>query len=163
MIIIGIDPGSKKTGYGIIGVNGDRSVHLASGCMHLSAATLAGRLQQIFLGLQELIACYQPQEAAIEEVFMHANPNSALKLGQARGAALVAIGIPVMEYSARVIKQAIVGYGAATKDQVQQMVKRFLQLEEKLQADAADALAIALCHAHSRKMTMRIEQLTKKG
>lgn len=155
-IIIGIDPGSRKTGYGIIQSKGEHHIHLAHGCMNLTGKTLAQRLQQIFTGLQEIIQHYQPEEAAIEEVFMHENPNSALKLGQARGAALVAISVPVIEYPARVIKKAIVGYGAASKDQVQQMVKRFLNLDTKLQADAADALAIALCHAHSRVMMARL-------
>lgn len=160
-IIIGIDPGSRKTGYGLVQVKGSSTIHLAHGCLALKGEALAERLQQIFAGLREVIQQYQPQEAAIEQVFMHENPNSALKLGQARGAALVAIGMPVVEYSARSIKQAIVGYGAASKDQVQQMVKRMLNLQAKLQSDAADALAIALCHAHSRAMIARIGQAIK--
>lgn len=158
-VIIGIDPGSRKTGYGIIHGEGERNIHLAHGCMYLTGKTLSERLRQIFIGLQEVMQQYQPAEAAIEEVFMHKNPNSALKLGQARGAALVAMTVPVTEYPARVIKQAIVGYGAASKDQVEQMVKRFLNLKVKLQTDAADALAIALCHAHNRIMTARLRQL----
>lgn len=162
-IIIGIDPGSRKTGYGLIKAEGDRHIHLAHGCMNLSAKTLSERLRQIYDGLRDIIQTYGPEEAAIEEVFMHENPSSALKLGQARGAVLVAVGIPVIEYSARVIKQAIVGYGNASKEQIQQMVKRFLNLEGKLQADAADALAIALCHANSRTLRSRIGELTKKG
>jgi len=157
-IIIGIDPGSRKTGYGILQADKSRSIHLAHGCLHLTGKTFADRLQQIFKGLQEVIQCYCPQEAAIEQVFMHDNPNSALKLGQARGAALVALNIPVAEYSARTVKQAVVGYGAASKEQVQRMVKHFLNLETTLQADAADALAIALCHAHSRWLT-RLESV----
>jgi crossover junction endodeoxyribonuclease RuvC len=159
-IILGIDPGSRKTGYGLIQIVGSHSLHLASGCMTLKGESLAERLQQIFSGLREVITCYQPQEAAIEQVFMHENPNSALKLGQARGAALVAVTIPVVEYSARLVKQAIVGYGAASKEQVQQMVKRILKLDLPLQADAADALAIALCHAHSRSMLAKIKEKT---
>jgi crossover junction endodeoxyribonuclease RuvC len=160
--IIGIDPGSRKTGYGVIQVKGNQTIHLTHGCLALNGATLAERLQQIFIGLRDIIQQYQPHEAAIEQVFMHANVSSALKLGHARGAALVAIGIPIVEYSARVIKQAIVGYGAAPKEQVQQMVKRFLNLQAKIQSDASDALAIALCHAHSRTMLARLEQLQKK-
>ncbi len=157
-IIIGIDPGSRKTGYGLIRVEGQRSIHLAHGCLSLKGESLATRLQQLDSGLREIMAHYQPQEAAIEQVFMHANPNSALKLGQARGAVLVALALPVIEYSARAIKKAIVGYGAASKDQVQQMVKRLLQLQAKLQSDAADALAIALCHAHSREMRLKLSE-----
>lgn len=160
--IIGIDPGSRKTGYGVIQVKGNQTVHLTHGCLLLNGTTLAERLQQIFLGLREVIQQYQPQEAAIEQVFMHENANSALKLGHARGAALVAIGIPIVEYSARVVKQAIVGYGAATKEQVQQMVKRFLNLQVKIQSDASDALAIALCHAHSRTVLSKLGQLREK-
>jgi crossover junction endodeoxyribonuclease RuvC len=160
-IIIGIDPGSRKTGYGVVQVKGTSTIHVAHGCLALKGEALAERLQQIFLGLREVIQQYQPEEAAIEQVFMHENPSSALKLGQARGAALVALGIAAVEYSARSIKQAIVGYGAASKDQVQQMVKRLLQLEGKIQSDAADALAIALCHAHSRTLATRIGQALK--
>ncbi len=149
-VIIGIDPGSRHTGYGIIRVEGNQSFHLASGCIHLLETQLTERLQKIFSGLQEVIQHYQPDEAAIEQVFMHENPGSALKLGQARGAAIVALTIPVAEYSARQVKQSVVGYGAAKKEQVQHMVGRLLNLPDKLQADAADALAIALCHAHTR-------------
>ncbi len=160
-IILGIDPGSRKTGYGVIQVQGNQSRHLAHGCLSLSGATLAERLQQIFAGLREVIQQYQPQEAAIEQVFMHENVNSALKLGHARGAALVAIGMPIVEYSARSIKQAIVGYGAASKDQVQHMVKRFLNIQDNIQSDASDALAIALCHAHSRTLLTKMNELMK--
>jgi crossover junction endodeoxyribonuclease RuvC len=100
--------------------------------------------------LQQIIESYQPQEAAIEQIFMQENANSALKLGQARGAAMVAFDIPIEEYSARQVKKSVVGHGAATKDQVQFMVKRLLNLTGDVQADAADALAVALCHAHVR-------------
>ncbi len=161
-IIVGIDPGSRKTGYGFIRVEANQSFHLAHGCLALKGETLAERLQQIYSGLRELIQQFQPQEAAIEQVFMHENPNSALKLGQARGAALVAIGMPAIEYSARSIKQAIVGYGAASKEQVQLMVKRLLNLPSKIQSDAADALAIALCHAHSRTINAQLSKLLGK-
>lgn len=148
--IIGIDPGSRITGYGIIRIEGNQSHHLASGSIHLASKLPAERLQKIFSELQKIIELYQPHEAAIEQIFMHDNPGSALKLGQARGAAIVALTIPVAEYSARQVKQAVVGYGAAKKEQVQHMVGRILNLTETLQADQADALAIALCHAHSR-------------
>ncbi len=150
MIIIGIDPGSRHTGYGIIKWQKNQTHYIDCGCIHLAAASLAERLQKIFSALQEIVKQYQPDEAAIEQVFMHQNPNSALKLGQARGAAIVALGLSVAEYSARQVKQSVVGYGAADKKQVQNMVKRLLNISHELQADAADALAIALCHAHSR-------------
>ncbi|HSW70231.1 MAG TPA: crossover junction endodeoxyribonuclease RuvC [Gammaproteobacteria bacterium] len=150
MIIIGIDPGSRFTGYGVIRQEGNQSHYLDSGCLNIAAYSMAERLQKIFTGLQAVIRLHQPEEAAIEQVFMHQNPNSALKLGQARGAAIVALGTNVSEYSARQIKQSVVGYGAAGKTQVQHMVKRLLNISLDLQADAADALAVALCHAHMR-------------
>lgn len=149
-IIIGIDPGSRRTGYGVIRLEGNRHIYLASGHLNLLSYPAAERLRQIFLGLQEIIEIYKPHEAAIEQVFMKENVNSALKLGQARGAAIVALSIPVAEYSARQVKKSVVGNGAADKEQVQYMVKRLLNLSQNLQADAADALAIALCHAHIR-------------
>lgn len=149
-IIIGIDPGSRRTGYGVIRLEGNRHIHLASGFIDITAYPVAERLRKIYLGLQEIIQLYQPREAAIEQIFMHENPNSALKLGQARGAAIVALDVPVSEYSARQVKKSVVGHGAAKKEQVQFMVQRLLNLSGKLQADAADALAIALCHAHAR-------------
>jgi crossover junction endodeoxyribonuclease RuvC len=150
MIIIGIDPGSRITGYGVIRVEGNQNFYLASGCLRLTGEDANNRLQKIFTGLQEVVRLYQPVEAAIEQVFMHENPGSALKLGQARGAAIVSLGLPISEYSARQVKQSVVGYGAAKKDQVQHMVKRLLNYTNTLQADEADALAIALCHAHTR-------------
>lgn len=150
--IIGIDPGSRRTGYGIIRLEGNRHIHITSGHIDVTAYPVAERLRRIFLSLQEIIQTYQPQEAAIEQIFMHENPGSALKLGQARGAAIVALEMPVSEYSARQVKKSVVGNGAAKKDQVQFMVQRLLNLNGKLQADAADALAIALCHAHARNL-----------
>jgi crossover junction endodeoxyribonuclease RuvC len=149
-VIMGIDPGSRRTGYGIIRLEGNRHVYLTSGHLNLVSFPAAERLRQIFLGLQQIIQSYQPHEAAIEQVFMQENPNSALKLGQARGAAMVAFNMPVAEYSARQVKKSVVGHGGADKTQVQYMVKRLLNLSGELQADAADALAVALCHAHMR-------------
>lgn len=148
--IIGIDPGSRRTGYGVIRLEGNRHIHLASGHLDVSSFPVAERLRNIFLGLQEIMQTFQPQEAAIEQIFMHENPGSALKLGQARGAAIVALNIPVSEYSARQVKKSVVGHGAASKDQVQFMVQRLLNIRTAIQADAADALAIALCHAQAR-------------
>lgn len=151
-VIMGIDPGSRKTGYGIIRLEGNRHIYLTSGYLDLTSFPAPERLRQIFLGLQQVIHTFKPAEAAIEEVFMHENPNSALKLGQARGAAMVAVNIPLAEYTARQIKKSVVGYGGANKEQVQFMVKRLLNVQEQLPADAADALAVALCHAHARNL-----------
>lgn len=151
-IIIGIDPGSRRTGYGIIRVEGNRHIHIAHGCLDVVSSASDERLRKIYTGLQEVVAEFKPHEAAIEQIFMHANPNSALKLGQARGVAIVALDMPVAEYSARQVKKSVVGSGAAEKDQVQFMVQRLLNIVNKLQADAADALAVALCHAHSRTL-----------
>ncbi len=150
--IIGIDPGSRRTGYGVIRVEGNRHIYLASGYLDLTPYSTSERLRRIYLGLQDIIQRHRPDEAAIEQVFMHENPNSALKLGQARGAAIVALDMPVSEYSARQVKKSVVGYGGANKEQVQFMVKRLLNLASALQADTADALAVALCHAHARNV-----------
>jgi crossover junction endodeoxyribonuclease RuvC len=149
-VIIGIDPGSRRTGYGVIRLDGNRHVYIASGHLNLISFPTNERLRQIYLGVQQVMQSYQPHEAAIEQIFMQDNPNSALKLGQARGAAIVALDIPVAEYSAREVKKSVVGHGAANKDQVQFMVKRLLNLSGNLQTDASDALAVALCHAHVR-------------
>lgn len=151
-VIIGIDPGSRRTGYGVIHLQGNRHIYLTSGYLNLVSLPSNERLRQIFFGLQKIILSYHPHEAAIEQVFMQENVNSALKLGQARGAALVALDIPVTEYSARQVKKSVVGHGAADKTQVQFMVKRLLNLTGTLQPDAADALAVALCHAHARNL-----------
>ncbi len=151
-IILGIDPGSRITGYGVIQLKGSKPIYLTSGCIRIAEHSVNKRLHYIYRGLSEIIAIYQPHEVAIEQIFMHQNANSALKLGQARGAAIVAIADrPLAEYSARQIKQAVVGYGAARKEQVQQMIQVLLNLSGNPQADAADALAIAICHAHSRQ------------
>ncbi|HTM64579.1 MAG TPA: crossover junction endodeoxyribonuclease RuvC [Gammaproteobacteria bacterium] len=150
--IIGIDPGSRRTGYGIIQLDGNRNRYITSGYINLTSYPPLDRLRQIYLALKTIIENHQPDEAAIEQVFMHENPNSALKLGQARGAAIVALSMPVNEYSARQVKKSVVGHGAAAKDQVQFMVKRLLNITGTLQVDAADALAIALCHAQSRAL-----------
>jgi crossover junction endodeoxyribonuclease RuvC len=151
-IIIGIDPGSRRTGYGLIRLEGNRHVYVTSGHIDVSAYPLAERLRNIYLGIQDVVKTFQPHEAAIEQVFMHENPNSALKLGQARGAAMAAFEIPLAEYSAREVKKSVVGNGAAKKEQVQFMVSKILNVTGKLQADAADALAVAICHAHARHL-----------
>lgn len=149
-IIIGIDPGSRFTGYGVIQWVGNQNRYVDSGYLNVATYSMAERLQKIYTGLKSIVQLHQPHEAAIEQVFMHQNPGSALKLGQARGAAIVALGAVVSEYSARQVKQSVVGYGAADKKQVQHMVKKLLNISIELQADAADALAVALCHAHMR-------------
>ena len=151
-IILGIDPGSRITGFGIIQSDGQYSEYITSGCIKLTDKTFPARLQQLFTGLSQIIQTHQPQDAAIEQVFMHNNANSALKLGQARGAAITAVvthNLPLAEYAARQVKQAVVGHGAADKAQVQHMVKTILKLTGDIQIDASDALAIALCHAHT--------------
>jgi len=152
-IILGIDPGSCTTGYGLIQVEGAQLNYLDSGCIKVASPEFSERLEKIFTGLQDVVQHYAPHEVAIEQVFMHINPNAALKLGQARGAALVAVAaakLSVCEYSARQVKQSVVGYGAANKQQVQHMVRVLLNLNRTPQADAADALAIAICHSHVR-------------
>ena len=157
--ILGIDPGSRITGYGIIDVDRNHNRHVASGHLRIDGENLAVRLRTIFQGISALIQQHQPDEMAIERVFMHRNADAALKLGQARGAAICAASvIPVAEYSAREIKQAVVGKGSGTKEQVQHMVKVLLNLDARPQADEADALAAALCHGHARQTLARIPQ-----
>jgi len=153
MLILGIDPGSRITGFGVINSVGGRNEYVASGCIRIKGDELPERLKQVYAGVDEIIERYCPQEMAIEQVFMAKNADSALKLGQARGVAIVAGAnhdLPVHEYAARKVKQAVVGKGGADKSQVQHMVMHMLKLPGLPQADAADALAIALCHAHTR-------------
>ncbi|MCX7091150.1 MAG: crossover junction endodeoxyribonuclease RuvC [Legionellales bacterium] len=152
-IILGIDPGSRVTGYGVVREHQRRLQYIDSGCIRCADGTLPERLLQIFNGICELMEQYSPNEVAIEQVFMHKNASSALKLGHARGVAMVACAshrAPVSEYAARAVKQNVVGYGGADKTQVQQMVVHLLTLSAVPQADAADALAIAICHSHMR-------------
>ena len=153
MIILGIDPGSRKTGYGLISKQGNRLIHIDNGAIFTqSAKDFPQRLEQIFTGLSAIIAQYQPEVVAVEDVFLAKNAQSALKLGQARGAAIVAavnVGLSVYEDTAMQVKQAVVGTGRAEKAQVQHMIKVLLNLPEIAQEDASDALAVAICHAHS--------------
>lgn len=152
--ILGIDPGSVRTGYGIVDSDGRSNRHVTHGCIAVGDGALPERLGMIQRRLAEVIAEYEPVEVGIEEVFIARNPMAALKLGQARGAAIcaaVGAGLVVAEYSARSIKQNIVGTGGAAKEQIQHMVNALLGLDgTPIQADAADALAVALCHAHAR-------------
>lgn len=153
--ILGLDPGSQRTGYAVIEANGPRVAYVVSGAIKTRGENLAERLQQIFVGVDRLASEFRPDEVAIERVFMHRNADSALKLGQARGAALSAtFGVRprVFEYAPREVKLAVVGTGGAQKEQVQLMVKRLLQISGPLAEDAADALAVALCHANTRTM-----------
>jgi crossover junction endodeoxyribonuclease RuvC len=159
--ILGIDPGSQRTGIGIIDADaGGVSRHVFHTALDLlDNDTFPLRLKQIFDEVCALIAEHQPAEVAVERVFMARNPDSALKLGQARGAAICAVvhaGLPVTEYAAKEIKQAVVGGGSADKAQIQHMVGVLLNIPRKLQADAADALAVALTHAHTRASIERI-------
>jgi len=159
-IILGIDPGSRITGYGVVEVHGGKSTYIDSGCIRTDTkAELSERLGQIFEGINEVIRLHLPQEVGVEQVFMAKNADSALKLGQARGAAIVACTthrIPVFEYSARQVKQAVVGTGAAQKEQVQKMVCHLLRLSQTPQEDAADALGVALCHTHMQQSLIRM-------
>jgi crossover junction endodeoxyribonuclease RuvC len=154
--ILGLDPGSRRTGYGVIECRGTQWVHVAHGCVTVTAAgeSLPERLRVIFESLRELIATHSPGEIAIERVFVNRNVDSALKLGHARGAALCAVpkGLPVFEYAPRAIKLALVGSGAAEKVQVAHMIRALLGLQGRIAPDASDALAVAVCHAHSRRL-----------
>jgi crossover junction endodeoxyribonuclease RuvC len=152
--ILGIDPGSRTTGYGVIRLEGRRPVYVECGCLQVAEDELPERLRRIFEGISAVVANHRPDEVAIEKVFMSRNADSALKLGQARGAAIVAaanLGVPVHEYSPNQVKLAIVGRGHAEKGQIQHMVKMLLALSVVPAADAADALAIAMCHAHMQQ------------
>lgn len=153
--ILGLDPGSVCTGYAVIQTMGAQVAYVVSGSIRSKGATFADRLRDIFSGVAELAEEFKPDEVAIERIFMHRNADSALKLGQARGAALSAtfqLRPRVYEYAPREVKLAVVGSGGAQKEQVQLMVKQLLKIAGPVGADAADALAIALCHAHSRKL-----------
>lgn len=152
--VLGLDPGSQRTGFGFVDWDGPDCVHVAHGCIDVGGAPFVWRLRRIFEAVSELVAAHRPDEIAIERVFVNRNVDSAIKLGQARGAALCAItpGIGVFEYAPREVKLAIVGAGGAEKSQVNHMVRELLKLRVALAADAADALAIALCHAHARRL-----------
>jgi crossover junction endodeoxyribonuclease RuvC len=150
--IVGIDPGLRVTGFGVIEKQGNRLVYVASGCIKSNdRQSLPERLATLFAGISEVVSTYLPGQAAVENVFVNVNPQSTLLLGQARGAAIAALvhaRLPVAEYTALQVKQAVVGHGKAAKEQVQHMVVRLLELPGAPAADAADALACAICHAH---------------
>jgi crossover junction endodeoxyribonuclease RuvC len=159
MRILGIDPGSRRTGFGIVDVSDERVTPVHFGVIDTGGGEFTSRLGAIFNGIRDLVREFHPDEAAVETVFVSHNASSAIKLGQARGAAVCAViaaDIPVAEYSPRSVKQAMVGRGAADKVQVQHMVRVLLGLRENPQEDAADALAVALCHHHTQSTVDRL-------
>lgn len=160
MRLIGLDPGLRLTGWGVIDVDGNRLRHVAHGVVKVAAdRSLATRLHELFEGIAAVVAEQCPLEAAVEETFVNVNPGSTLKLGQARGVVLLAparAGLPVFEYAANLVKKSVVGTGHADKRQIAMMVGRLLPGVEAT-ADAADALAVAICHAHHRATAKRVE------
>jgi crossover junction endodeoxyribonuclease RuvC len=164
MLILGIDPGLQRTGFGVVQSQGQRLAYVASGTINtleVARGDLPARLKIIFEGVQEVVQRYQPDCACAEIVFVNVNPQSTLLLGQARGAALAALvsnGLPVAEYTALQMKKAVVGHGLATKAQVQEMVKRLLKLPGLPSKDAADALGLAISHAHAGASFLALAQ-----
>jgi crossover junction endodeoxyribonuclease RuvC len=160
MRLIGLDPGLRLTGWGVIDVDGNRLRHVAHGVVKVALeGSLAERLAELFDGVAAVVAAHQPLEAAVEETFVNVNPGSTLKLGQARGVVLLAparAGLPVFEYAARLVKKSVTGVGQADKRQMAMMVGRLLPGVDAT-ADAADALAVAICHAHHRATAKRVE------
>ena len=157
--ILGIDPGSLFTGYGVVDSEGQTLKHVASGCIRTAGGEFTRRLREIFFGVAALVDEFKPLELVVEKAFVHKNVDSALKLGQARAAAICATlkqELPVHEYTPREVKLALTGKGSASKEQVQHMVKILLGLQGRMQADSADALAVAICHAHSRSLRLRL-------
>lgn len=162
--ILGIDPGSRLTGFGIVDCGGKQPQYVASGAINSIKGEFADRLKLIFESIEEIVSTYHPDVVAVESVFLHKNASSALKLGHARSAAICATfsaRAEVVEYAPREIKQAIVGTGAASKEQVQHMVKSLLCLEGDPSVDAADALAAALCHAHRQQLEEQLKGVSK--
>ena len=161
--LIGFDPGLQRSGWGIIDVEGNSLVHVANGTVTSDAkASLAERLSQLFTSLTDVIGTYNPVESAVEETFVNINPASTLKLGQARGVVMLApaqLGLPVAEYAANLVKKSLVGTGHADKNQIQAMINILLPRARPETADAADALAVAVCHAHHRRTPAVVEAL----
>lgn len=158
--ILGIDPGSRITGFGVLDFDGSQSRYVECGCIRVQGETMPERLSNIFEGVTNVVEQHNPDQLAIEQVFMHKNAASALKLGHARGVALVAgqlRGLSVYEYTATQVKLAITGRGRGTKEQVQHMIRILLSLSASPQQDASDALAVALCHAHTQGTLARVE------
>ena len=164
--VLGIDPGSQCTGFGVLDATGPRLTYVASGVIRTGQGEFATRLCEIFRCMQSIVAEYRPQEIAIERVFINRNPDSALKLGQARGAAIcgtVDANAEVFEYATRQIKLAVVGTGSAEKAQVQMMMRSLLKLDGPVPADAADALATAVCHALRGRMREGVQRSGSRG
>jgi crossover junction endodeoxyribonuclease RuvC len=164
--VLGIDPGSQCTGFGVLDVTGPKLIYVASGVIRTPHGEFSVRLCEIFRCVRTIVAQYQPQEIAIERVFVNRNPDSALKLGQARGAAIcgtVDANAEVFEYATRQIKQAVVGSGSAEKAQVQHMMKSILRLDGPVPADAADALATAVCHALRGQVRASLKLAASRG
>lgn len=164
--ILGIDPGSRVTGYGVIDDRTGGPLLLSWGTIRMDMEHFPDRLKRIFDGIRQVVADFSPEEVAVEQVFMHKNADSALKLGQARGAAIcaaMAIDLPVYEYSAKQVKQALVGNGNADKAQVAHMVKFLLKNQSTMELDASDALGVALCHAHHSQTARRMARLRVAG
>jgi crossover junction endodeoxyribonuclease RuvC len=158
--ILGIDPGLRLTGFGIVEIHGNKCRYVTSGVIRIPTGELYSRLRYIFDGINEVVAAHQPTDSAIEKVFVNVNPASTLLLGQARGAAITALAsnnLCVSEYTALQVKQAVVGYGKAKKEQVQEMVMRLLSLSERPSTDAADALACAICHANAASNLLQLQ------
>ncbi len=162
VIILGIDPGLQHTGWGVVNARGNQLSFVACGTIHSNAGdAMAARLKELHDGIKKVVTLYKPDEAAIEETFVNKNSASSLKLGQARGALIVSLAIeniPVAEYSANLVKKSVVGSGHAEKGQIAMMVKTLLPASDAKTPDAADALAVAICHAHQRT----VSQLAKK-
>lgn len=164
--ILGIDPGSLSTGYGIIDSEGQTLRHVAYGCIKTGGEDFSRRLSDIYFGIGRLVEEFSPDEVAVERAFVHKNADSALKLGQARAAAICGTlmkSLPLHEYTPKEVKLAVVGKGGAGKEQVQHMMRVLLKLKGELQADSADALAVAVCHAHSRGLKAQLARLTARG
>jgi crossover junction endodeoxyribonuclease RuvC len=160
--ILGIDPGSLVTGYGVIDSEGQTLRYVECGCVRTDGGELTERLKEIYYGIGQVVSTYGPDEIAVERAFVHKNADSALKLGQARAAAICGTlvkPVPLHEYTPRAVKLSVVGKGGAGKEQVQHMVKVLLGLKGDLQADSADALAVALCHAHNRSLKLKLDRL----
>ena len=163
-VVLGVDPGSRITGYGLIRVSGNRHSLLDCGAIRCDKGSLSERLARIHAELERVVTAFAPAQAAIEKVFVHRSAESAMRLGHARGVAMLVLaqaGLAVAEYGAPTVKQAVTGTGRADKQQVQHMVRALLGVREPLQADAADALAIAICHANSQRqpvVTARAER-----
>ncbi|WP_456379939.1 crossover junction endodeoxyribonuclease RuvC [Thiolapillus sp.] len=159
MRILGIDPGSRATGFGVIDSDGRHSRHVFSGCIRTTSKDFSRRLGEIYSGINLVLEEHAPEQVVVEQVFMAANPSSALKLGHARGAAITAAvmaELPVFEYTPRAVKLALVGTGAAEKEQVQHMIRLLLGVRQRMTLDESDALAVALCHAHHSSTSIKL-------